>query len=139
MIEPPGSHDICHICRWEDDWVQTLDPRNAGGANQVSLIEAQANFQRFGAKTPGHKYARPPSPDYEREPEWRPIDPELDLIGANDELIYSAPTPPEMLEMIPGAPDRIFGGASNPEEFADPTRLYWWRPTYWRRNRKASR
>lgn len=47
--EPPGTHDICPICFWEDDWVQFDEPDYEGGANNVSLREAQKNFINFGA------------------------------------------------------------------------------------------
>lgn len=136
MSEPPGSYNICPICWWQDDWIQTLDPTSAGGANSVSLIEAQANFQQFDTKVPGH--GRAPGPNDRRESGWRPINKELDLIGLDDEATYGVPTPPELLELGEGSPKRLFGAISNPEEAADPERLYWWRPTYWRRNKSAS-
>jgi len=47
--QPPGTYDICEICFWEDDGVQYNDPDYAGGANKVSLREAQLNFRDFGA------------------------------------------------------------------------------------------
>lgn len=43
-METRGDYDICPVCYWEDDgW------HEEGGANYVSLAEAQANFQLFGA------------------------------------------------------------------------------------------
>lgn len=47
--KPPGSFAICPVCWWEDDEVQARDPNYAGGANKVSLRQAQENFRRFGA------------------------------------------------------------------------------------------
>ena len=47
--KPPGTFAICAVCFWEDDEVQFKDPMLAGGANQVSLIEARRNFRDFGA------------------------------------------------------------------------------------------
>ena len=44
-----GSYDICPVCLWEDDLIQTQDPGYAGGANRVSLNEARMNFAQFGA------------------------------------------------------------------------------------------
>lgn len=41
--------DICPICFWEDDAVQFSNPTYEGGANYVSLIQAQQNFEKFGA------------------------------------------------------------------------------------------
>ncbi|MFC8032437.1 CPCC family cysteine-rich protein [Streptomyces griseoincarnatus] len=45
----PGSYEICPVCFWEDDGVQFRWPTMSGGANKVSLIEAQRNYQDFGA------------------------------------------------------------------------------------------
>jgi hypothetical protein len=50
--QAPGSYDICHVCFWEDDPAQLLDPWYAGGANAPSLAEAQVNNQRIGACNP---------------------------------------------------------------------------------------
>lgn len=47
--ESPGSYQICHVCFWEDDPVQLLDPWFAGGANRPNLVEAQACFAGCGA------------------------------------------------------------------------------------------
>ncbi|MEW9110505.1 MAG: CPCC family cysteine-rich protein [Cytobacillus gottheilii] len=44
--EPPGTYEICY---WEDDAIQFNAPDDAGGANVVSLKQAQYNFNRFGA------------------------------------------------------------------------------------------
>jgi hypothetical protein len=112
---PPGSYDICEICCWEDDSVQLRDPRYAGGANTVSLVQAQANYSRVGAKEQGLvSGARPVSVSDHRDPEWRPFEVERDN--------------PESC-----APD---GGWERPWP-DDQTVLYWWRPTYWRRTGKA--
>ena len=43
------EYDICPVCCWEDDNVQSKDPCFAGGANRVSLNEARENYLRFGA------------------------------------------------------------------------------------------
>jgi hypothetical protein len=47
--QPPGTFEICPVCRWEDDNIQGSDPEYAGGANVVSLREARENFRTFGA------------------------------------------------------------------------------------------
>lgn len=47
----PGSFDICPVCFWEDDPIQFTDPTYKGGANNVSLEEAQRNFAEFGASS----------------------------------------------------------------------------------------
>jgi len=73
LSEPPGSHEICEVCFWEDDGVQILDPAYAGGANGSSLMECQANFQRQGASQDRFVgEVRPPADGESRDPEWRP-------------------------------------------------------------------
>ncbi len=47
--QSPGTFEICPVCDWEDDNVQSEDPDYAGGANKVSLNEARRNFAAFGA------------------------------------------------------------------------------------------
>jgi len=47
--EAPGSHQVCHVCSWEDDAVQLLDPWFAGGANRPSLRDAQDAYLVCGA------------------------------------------------------------------------------------------
>ena len=57
------EYDICPVCDWEADGVQERDPAFAGGANQMSLIEARANFVAIGAKGPDHlAHVRSPQP-----------------------------------------------------------------------------
>lgn len=46
---PNGTYDICKVCFWEDDPTQLGDCNYKGGANGVSLLQAKANFLRFGA------------------------------------------------------------------------------------------
>lgn len=61
--EPPGTFAICPVCYWEDDDAQFRDPDFAGGANEVSLSQARANFREFGASSRDHQAAvRPPLP-----------------------------------------------------------------------------
>ncbi|WP_310633350.1 CPCC family cysteine-rich protein [Paraburkholderia sp.] len=40
-----GDYEICEVCGWEDDPVQSGDPTFAGGANQSSLNEARTRWQ----------------------------------------------------------------------------------------------
>lgn len=42
-------HDICPICFWENDPIQNDNEKYVGGANDISLSEAKANYQKFGA------------------------------------------------------------------------------------------
>lgn len=43
------NYSICPICFWEDDPMAFEDPEFVGGANRVSLIQAQKNYKEFGA------------------------------------------------------------------------------------------
>lgn len=105
--EPPGSYDICPICDWEDDPVQLRWPDFAGGANHPSLIEAQGNFARLGASDAGCvDRVRPPGPNDQRESGFRSLS---DASGFEPRGKKVAPYPD------------------------DPTTLYWWRSTWWRR------
>ncbi|WP_350339842.1 CPCC family cysteine-rich protein [Pararhizobium gei] len=40
-IDHLGDYEICDVCNWEDDPVQSADVSYAGGANEISLIEAR--------------------------------------------------------------------------------------------------
>ncbi|WP_411073114.1 CPCC family cysteine-rich protein [Streptomyces sp. cmx-4-25] len=109
----PGSYEICPVCFWEDDGVQFRWPTMGGGANKVSLIEAQRNHQDFGAcDRHGLRHARPPAGDEPLDPAWRPIDPTRDSFedwAAEDRAPW---------------PD-------------DHSVLCWWLPTFWRRGHSA--
>ena len=79
--EPPGTYEICPVCDWEDDASQLRYARMAGGANRVSLLEAQQNFARFGTSEAsfGHR-AQPRADQYMKEKEWRPLNEKIDNI-----------------------------------------------------------
>ncbi len=109
---PPGCHEKCPICQWEDDLAQLRFPRMPGSANAVSLEEAQRNFADFGAasrRVCGE--ARAPLEDETREAGWRPLDPARDNIEEPSRGVAYAESYP----------------------FDDTTVLYYWRATYWRR------
>jgi hypothetical protein len=70
--EPPGTYIICPICFWEDDGIQFDDPDYEGGANKVSLRQAQKNFVEFCAcdrSTLAH--VRSPTVNDEKDAEWK--------------------------------------------------------------------
>lgn len=70
--EPDGLYDICSVCFWEDDPTQLADPDYEGGANRVSLRQAQKNFQKFGAcKEDMVINVQPPSNDEARDENWK--------------------------------------------------------------------
>ncbi len=67
-ISERGRHDICPVCFWEDDPDQTPE-QDLGGANPMSLIEAQANYKKIGACEPAMlPHVRAPGP-HEHAPE----------------------------------------------------------------------
>ena len=106
FAEPPGSDDICMICFWEDDASQLRFPELGDQTNFVPLLEAQRNYAQFGAIE--ERFAndvRKPGADDARDEAFRPIEP--------TDSFEEAPTDE--------------GGPS------DPTALYYWRPTFWRR------
>jgi len=72
--KPPGSFNICPVCHWEDDDFQFLHPDYTGGANHVSLREAQKNYFKLGACEKKYvRHARPPKSDEKKDQNWRPI------------------------------------------------------------------
>lgn len=97
------------ICFWEDDALQLRFPELADQTNVVSLAEAQRNYAKFGAIE--ERFAgdvRQPTGDDVRDPDFRPI-------GADDAFEST----PEDTEPEPGP--------------SDPTALYYFRTTFWRR------
>lgn len=48
-LDEEHEYDICPICFWQDDYLQFEDVDRCGGANNVSLRQAQHNYLKFGA------------------------------------------------------------------------------------------
>ncbi|MCR5250859.1 MAG: hydrolase [Lachnospiraceae bacterium] len=48
-LEGRGEYEICPVCFWEDDPLQSADPHLAGGANEPDLLSARENYRCFGA------------------------------------------------------------------------------------------
>ena len=73
LSDRPGSYEICPLCFWEDDPVQLLDPWYRGGANTVSLVEAQRSFSTIGASEERFRaQVVSPESNHTRDPRWRP-------------------------------------------------------------------
>lgn len=65
------EYSICPVCFWEDDPVQYKEPDYKGGANRVSLIEAQINFEKYGAcEKDMISNVRKPNDKDELNPSW---------------------------------------------------------------------
>ena len=70
----PGSYEICHVCFWEDDAVQLLDPWYDGGANVPCLVDAQFTFAACGAMEKRFvKNVKGILPGDVRDPQWRQV------------------------------------------------------------------
>jgi hypothetical protein len=108
LTAAPGSYDDCPVCGWEDDIVGLRWPDLDGGANRLSLIEAQRSYAATGSADPEREGAplRPATADEPIEPGFRPVDPVHDNVEFAE--AHESPYP------------------------TDPTELYWWRPTFWR-------
>jgi hypothetical protein len=69
---PPGTHEICPVCFWEDDPVQYEDPDFEEGANVPSLRQARQNYRELGvSEARFREHVRPPT-EKERRPEDGP-------------------------------------------------------------------
>jgi hypothetical protein len=63
-VDPAERKRPCDVCYWIDDPAQTTDWEFRGGANDVTLVEAQRNFRLFGASQDRFKdNVRPPRPE----------------------------------------------------------------------------
>ena len=108
---PPGYHEVCPICGWEDELSQLRFVEMPGISNHVTLIRAQENFVEYGVSEKRNLgLGREPVPGEKRDIDWRPIDPAKDNIEEPHSGIDYATSYPE-----------------------DTTVLYYWRSTYWRR------
>ena len=47
-VYEPGGYEICEVCGWEDDPVQSRDPDYVGGANGECLRDARLRWASRG-------------------------------------------------------------------------------------------
>ena len=74
VFESPGCYEICPICFWEDDIVQSADPWFAGGANKPNLVDAQKCFLQYGAMEERFvSNVRKPIASDRKDPSWRMV------------------------------------------------------------------
>jgi hypothetical protein len=71
-LTDPEDWEIFPVCFWENDPSQRHNPDQSGGANKVSLHQAQKNFVQIGACEP-EMLAHVRSGGFARDPNWRPL------------------------------------------------------------------
>jgi Cysteine-rich CPCC len=104
---PPGTEQLCPICGWRDDVMHLRFPFFNGMPNGISLVDAQLNYSVIGAKDDtALKSVRFAGAGDKRDPDWRPIDLDVD--------------DPQEVPVD-------FDGIAEPE---DPTTLYYWLPPH---------
>ena len=75
VFESDPTDEICPICYWQFDPVDNLLGSTVAEPNRVSLLEAQRNYEAFGASEPRlAPFVRAPDSSIVRDPAWRPID-----------------------------------------------------------------
>ena len=47
-----NNFDVCAVCEWENDGVQLQDPDYDGGANDLSLNDYKAEWQKRNSQSP---------------------------------------------------------------------------------------
>ena len=74
LDEPTGgTYQICELCDWEDDGVQSDNPDYQGGANGISLREAQHKFTQDSVNCQ----------NYEKDKVWKILAPPSSTTGLN--------------------------------------------------------
>ena len=64
LSDDAGHYDICPVCFWEDDPIQSDDIYYEGGANGICLKEAREKFEKIGAVSKGSlQFVRHPLDD----------------------------------------------------------------------------
>ncbi|WP_082172204.1 CPCC family cysteine-rich protein [Methylobacterium indicum] len=55
-IEDLGTYELCSVCGWEDDPIQSINPKYFGGANKDSLEEHKKLYLRSKASRFNTRY-----------------------------------------------------------------------------------
>ena len=77
-LDEEHEYDICPICFWEDDYLQFEDADLCGGANEVSLRQAQHNYLKYGAcDVRSLDSVRKPSAQDIKDNKWEPLNKNL--------------------------------------------------------------
>ena len=69
-----GEHDGCRICGWQHDLFQVRYPDDIGANGDLTLRQAQENFQRTG-NSEGKPSTRKTATKEDRDPNWKPLPP----------------------------------------------------------------
>jgi hypothetical protein len=71
--KPPGTYEICHVCGWEDD---DVDSDYEGGANGGSLRMCQRDFYKVddNKRLTLENLVKPGKYWYDFDENWKPLD-----------------------------------------------------------------
>lgn len=73
-LETRYDWEICPVCFWEDDVVETPNSNPYSSCNRMRLSVAQQNFLSFGAcERTMIPNVRKPKPDEPKDPNWTTI------------------------------------------------------------------
>ncbi|MED4040124.1 CPCC family cysteine-rich protein [Niallia taxi] len=66
--------ETCQVCKWMDDEIQSYEP-DIGGANKVTLREAQKNFKEIGRADRINYHSKgEPTSKYEKDDNGKPYE-----------------------------------------------------------------
>ncbi|UPO90747.1 CPCC family cysteine-rich protein [Niallia sp. Man26] len=66
--------ETCQVCKWMDDEIQSYEP-DIGGANKITLREAQKNFKEIGRADRINYHSKgKPTFKYEKDDNWKPYE-----------------------------------------------------------------
>ena len=87
------THEICSICKWQDDPVQNDKLDGGPGPNLITLRQARYNFDKFGVSDKRFlDRAEKPKEDDKKNPDWKRL-PDYEKVYSlkeNEEMILIA-------------------------------------------------